>query len=120
MKRCHEASLSRKDSCPGIGYYQFLSDKFDEIYIRYNNGVEGKRISGEWRADRVIERIPPPVPNYGDDNGNGKWHYFTLKDTPDEYRDVSQRTVDDFCPIVRLKKFVADAVNPEVSCHKNS
>lgn len=119
MKRCHEAPASKKDTCPGIGYYEFLIGKFDEIYIRYNNGIEGRRTSGEWRSGNPVDRVPPPVPNYEDSNGNGKWHYFSLRETPEEFIDATKRTPDDFCPIVQLRKYVVTAGEPNISCCKN-
>jgi hypothetical protein len=113
-----ECKLKPNSNLPGHAYFQFLCQKFDELYVRYNNGVEGRRRQGNFRSGVTIERIPPPVPNYSDVQ-NGQWHYHSLQSIPLEFAQASKRSPDDFCPAVQLKKFVQKMGEPSIQCsHK--
>ena len=102
IKKWHDTkSKHKKTSLPGSCYYKNLSDIFEEQYIKYDNGVEGRRRDGKFFHEN-IERIPPPVPDYQREG----WHYHNLNSLPEEYRNVEEREVNDFCPRSQLKKYV--------------
>jgi hypothetical protein len=71
----HKSSSKKKLSMPGSNYYQ---------YLRYDNGVEGIRIRGNFRCPGGITRVPPPVPDLSVVKCDGTWSYHTPP--------------DDFCP----------------------
>ena len=45
-------------------YYKFLEDKFEEHYIRYDNGVEGIRVEGDSWCPAGIRRVPHRYQTY--------------------------------------------------------
>jgi hypothetical protein len=115
MKACHAAKSTRKiNSCPGVGYFKYIIKKHDEIYRRYNNGIEGIRVDVPVRCPHEVKRSPPPLPNHSSTDQSGKWHYHRLNDTPEEYANVENRKPDDFNPHAQLLDFVESAGNPDI------
>jgi hypothetical protein len=82
MRTCHRASDKKLKDCPGYGYFLFVCDQFRQIYIRYNNGIEGIRPGGNFRSQIQIHRVPAPVPNIDNKTDKGTWHYHTLDTLP--------------------------------------
>ena len=105
MLKWHRATKRQKEAAAGSRYYKFLEDKFEEHYIRYDNGVEGIRVEGDFRCPAGISRVPPPVPDLSTAQ-DGVWHYHTPETLPESYLDVQSREVDDFCPRAQLNKLV--------------
>ena len=108
MLNWHHASACQKASTAGSNYYSFLENKFETNYIRYDNGVEGIRMEGELRCPATVHRVPPPVPDLTTSKENRSWSYHTPETLPEQYRDVSDREADDFCPRVQIKKMIKD------------
>jgi len=108
MLAWHRSPTRQKESQPGSNYYKFLQDKFEEHYIKYDNGVEGIRVQGDFRCPTGISRVPPPVPDLSTTRNDGTWHYHTPETLPEPYQDVAAREVDDFCPRARLNQMVQD------------
>lgn len=106
MMKWHHATVRQRTSCAGSHYYNFLDNIFQKNFIKYDNGVEGIRLNGDFRCPGGVERVPPPVPDMLTKKEDGTWHYHTEDSLPQEYRDVSNREVDDFCPRAQLNKLV--------------
>lgn len=106
MKKWLNTSTAKKDNSPGSFYYTYLEDMFTKQFIKYDNGIEGIKVEGEMRCPDV-KRIPPPVPDLSS-AVNGKWHYHTVDSMPQEYKDATNRQVNDFCPRTRLQKLIKD------------
>ena len=79
MLKWHKDTPHQKPSCAGAKYYSFLDSVFDKQFIKYDNGVEGIRIEGEFRVRGGIERLPPPVPDLSTKKADGTWHYTTMR-----------------------------------------
>ena len=119
MKKCHEVSSAKALSqCPGHSYYQFLQQKHKEIYVRYNNGIEGLRTEGEFRCPYQVKRIPAPLPDYARQASGQGFHYYRLG--CEEYDSAENRQVDDYNPMVQLNKLVDSAGDPEIAFRKQT
>lgn len=112
LRECHLSwsSVKKRQKCPGIHYFEYLKEQEKKIFIKYNNGIEGVRHEGRRRCPSVVERVPPPVPNWGKD-GDGVWHYHRLGEMPEGYS-VEQRSPDDFNPFVQITNFVNSFGDP--------
>ena len=106
MLRWHRATPRQKASCPGSHYYTFLVNTFENNFIKYDNGVEGIRVDGDFRCPGGVERLPPPVPDMHTQNKDGTWRYHTEGSLPQCYTDVKSRDVDDFCPRAQMNKLI--------------
>ena len=57
MLNWHPASTCKKTSTAGSNYYSLLKQKFETNYIRYDNGVEGIRVEGEFRCPAATHKV---------------------------------------------------------------
>ena len=114
MRKWHNSS--KKDDCAGSAYYAMMINKFDTLYIRYNNGVEGIRSDPNFRCPHPIARVPTPVPNHTDDGRKqgGAWHYYMPKNLPPQYENADQRKPDDFNPLVQVQTLVNSLTDPQI------
>ena len=118
---CHQTtSKTTKETLPGSCYFNFLSTKENAIYRRYNNVLEGLRTDEQFRCPHPITRVPAPVPKLADVDEKGNWHYYTLDQLPEDYADVTNRPVGDFCPVVQLSNHISSFGQPDVYSYKES
>jgi hypothetical protein len=103
-----EKNKEKKESCPGSGYYTYLMHEIDNIYIRYDNGIEGFRQEGDFVC-QSIERVPPPVPSPS--NTSESFQYCTLESLP---RNHKNKNANEFCPRTIIKNFVESCGKPEI------
>jgi hypothetical protein len=74
LKQCSKAkSVKAKATSPGMGYFEYLQQRTKDIYIKYNNGIEGIRSDPNFRCPFSVKRIPAPVPKPSDNTG---FNYF--------------------------------------------
>ena len=120
-------------TCAGSAYFTYVQDFYKDHYYLYDNGCEGIRsgcsekdsahichfhkqtentslLNGGWKGV-PLKRLPPPVPDYGQES----FHYCTLNQVlegditekfgleKDRVRDACLRNKDDFCPRKQLE-----------------
>ena len=101
-KQCTQASSVKKlDSLPGSAYYKKIQNFINTHYHIYDNGIEGIRLDDNFRCGEQLARVQAPVPFI---NENGDLHYKYA----DEISTEQERDIDDFNPIMRLRKLVQD------------
>ncbi|CAB4036220.1 Hypothetical predicted protein, partial [Paramuricea clavata] len=120
-------------TCAGSAYFTYVQDFYKDHYYLYDNGCEGIRsgcsekdsahichfhkqtensslLNGGWKGV-PLKRLPPPVPDYGQES----FHYCILNQVlkgditekfgleKERVRDACLRNKDDFCPRKQLQ-----------------
>ena len=118
----------RKTNCmPGSGYFAYLS-ALDDIVIPpvyYTGSITmSSRMLGHRRliplSTSSLQSASAPVPNVHETDSVGNWRYYPLDQLPTEFSGVSQREVDDFCPVVRLNALIQSQGEPNLHTYKDT